>query len=149
MLKRLQSTGDQPWLLVLRIVAGGMLLLFGVMHLTGAAPMRPIVEAAGFPLPALNAVLAPVLQVAAGVLLLSGYLARVGAAIAIAVMLGALYTHLVVANADWPGENEPPIFFPFIPMVPGFVILVFGAGRWSVDRAATGQTPPAPTPAQT
>ena len=125
--------------------------MFGIMHLTGAMPMKPLVEAAGLPMPAITAIIAPLAQILAGLLLLSGAFARVGAVVAIATMLGALITHMKIPNDQWPtpSEIDPAIMAPgpeptFMMALAAIIILtaafvIFkGAGAWSVDgRCAT------------
>jgi putative oxidoreductase len=95
--------------------------------------MRPLVEAAGFPLPALVSPLGVAAEIVAGVSLLLGLWARVGAALAIPTMLGALYAHLVIDV--WPNgvENEPPLALPVIVMLACAHVLWLGAGRFSLD----------------
>lgn len=142
------KTCSNPALGVARIVAGLPLLAFGLMHLSGAAPMKPLLEAAGLPLVDVNAVLAPVAQVLAGALLIGGFYARVGAAIAIGTMLGAIYTHIQIPSDAWPttngGPEEPPLIFVAIAVaVLSVWVLVGGAGRWSID----GKQPSHPEPA--
>jgi len=130
---------------VARVLGGGPLLAFGAMHLSGAAPMKPLVEAAGFPAPELNAVLAPIAQVLAGLLILSGAFTRVGGVIAIATMLGALYTHAQIGTDEWPtpqpdGSIAPgpePMFLMVLAVViilASAFLLWKGAGAWSIDQ---------------
>jgi len=98
--------------------------------------MRPILEAAHIPLPALNAVVAPIFEVAAGLMILLGGFARIGAAIAIGTMLVALYAHL---TADWP--DEPPVVLPVAVLAAAAYVLYQGAGRWSLDAAGAARRP--------
>lgn len=89
-----------------RVLAGAPLLFFGVMHLVGAMPMEPLVEAAGLPMPSVMAILAPIAQVVAGLMLLVGVFARLGALLAIGTMAGAVVTHLKIPNDQWPMPTE-------------------------------------------
>ncbi len=147
----LTKTTNQKHIAIIRILAGAPLLMFGIMHLTGAMPMKPLIEAAGLPMPGITAIIAPLAQVLAGILLLSGAFARVGAVVAIATMFGALITHMKIPNDQWPtpSEIDPAIMVPgaeptfmmaiaaIIILTSAFVILK-GAGAWSVDgRCAT------------
>ncbi len=122
-------TGPLKAMIVPRVLAGLPLVGLNLMHLTGAAPLRPILEGAGIPLPGLNAVVAPVFGLLAGLMLLSGGLARVGGVIAIGTMSAAVYTHLV---HDW--TDEPPVALPIVVMLAAAVVVWKGAGAWSVDR---------------
>lgn len=130
----LQKTNGAKWVIAPRVIAGGMLLMFGVMHITGSAPMQPILEAANMPMPAVGAIVGPLGEIVAGLLLLSGAFARVGALLAIGVMGVAFISHL---RGDWP--DEPPIFLPFVVMIPAIVVLIVGAGKWSLDDAMTSK----------
>lgn len=142
----LTKTTNQKHIAILRIIAGAPLLMFGIMHLTGAMPMKPLIEAAGFPMPGITAIIAPLAQILAGLLLLSGAFARVGALVAIGTMFGALITHMKIPNDQWPtpSELDPSIILPgpeptFMMAIAAAVILfsayvIFkGAGAWSVD----------------
>lgn len=124
----LTRTDSSKLTLLPRLLAGGPLTALNIMHLTGAAPLRPILEGTNIPLPALNAVVAPIAGLVAGLLLLSGAFARVGALIGIGSMGVAIYTHLV---SDWP--DEPPIVLPIVVLLASVWVLIKGAGAWSVD----------------
>jgi len=149
----LTKTTNQKHIAIIRIVAGAPLLMFGIMHLTGAAPMEPLVEAAGLPMPAITATVAPLAQLLAGLLLLSGAFARVGALIAIPVMLGGLVTNFKIPNDQWPTPSEidpsilvmgqePGMLTPLaivVILLSGFIIFK-GAGAWSIDSKGAGST---------
>lgn len=158
----LTKTTNQKHIIIIRILAGAPLLMFGLMHLTGAMPMKPLVEAAGLPMPDMMAVVAPIAQILAGALLLSGAFARVGGVIAIGTMLGALMTHIKIPNDQWPtpSEIDPSIMTPgaeptFMMALAAIVILasayvIFkGAGAWSVDGKAAGASGSSPAPQTT
>ncbi len=147
----LLKTTNQKHLIIARILAGGPLLMFGAMHLSGAMPIKPLVEAANLPMPAVAAGVAPLAMILAGVLLLSGTAARLGGIAAIATMLTALITHLKIPNDQWPtpSEADPSIMVPgaeptFMMGLAAVILLasayiVFkGAGAWSVDGKITG-----------
>ncbi len=114
-----------------RLIAGLPLAVFATMHLVGAAPMKPILEAADIPLPGINAVVAPIVQVLASVLLLSGAFARLGGLLAAGTMAVALYSHAV---ADW--QDEPSPLIAAAVLVCSLYILWRGAGAWSLDARA-------------
>ena len=148
MTNALTKTTDQKHLAVLRIIAGAPLLFFGIMHLSGLMPMKPLIEAAGLPMPEVMALIAPLAQIVAGSLLLSGTLARIGSLIAIGTMLGAVMTHIKIPNDAWPmpTKEDPsalgaePTFMMAIAIVVilcSAYVLFKGAGAWSVDRGCS------------
>lgn len=147
-------TSNEKYIVVLRILAGTPLVLFGVMHLSGASPMEPLVEAAGLPLPALTAIVAPVVQVLAGLLLLAGALTRFGALMGAVVMLGGLITNFLIPNDQWPTPSEldpniivmgtePAMLTPIalIVMALSAFLMFKGAGAWSLDGRVYSKAP--------
>ena len=118
----------EKFLFVARVVAAVPLLGIGVQHLTGAAPMLPILEGAGVPFPEINAVLAPIGEVVAGLLLLFGVFPRVGGMMAVGSMLGALFAHV---RFDW--ADEPPIALPLVVLVLAALVAAKGAGAFAVS----------------
>ncbi len=158
----LLKTGNQKWIIALRILAGGPLTLFGLMHLVGAMPMQPLLEEAGLPSPSLMAILTPLVQLLAGLSLLLGAFTRVGAALAIATMAGALVTHIKIPNDKWPDVaawaenpdawNANPVYMaePTPMMLMAIVILLLsaaliylGAGAFSLDHKLASAEPAA------
>ena len=93
-------------------------------------------------LPELNATVAPLAEILAGLLLVSGGFARVGGLLAAATMVVALYAHVV---ADW--ADEPPVALPLAVLAGALYVLVRGAGAFSLDAAAGAERTAAPTPA--
>jgi putative oxidoreductase len=133
--RRVRATAPRRHLLIARIVAGVPLLGIGLAHVAVPdLPMRPLVEAAGFPFAALVAPVAVAAEIVAGLALLAGLWARVGAALAVPTMLGAVYAHLVIDT--WPNgaANEPPLALPLAVALAAAYVLWRGAGRWSLDR---------------
>ena len=118
-------------LFVLRVLAALPLLAIGVQHLTGAAPMLPILEGAGFPMPELGAIVAPIVEVAAGASLLLGFFPRLGALLALGSMSGAIVAPL---RFDW--ADEPPIALPIAIVLVALVVLKFGAGALGLHKRA-------------
>jgi putative oxidoreductase len=149
----LTQTTNTKHVAILRIIAGLPLLAFGVMHITGALPMEPLVEAAGLPMPGVAAMVTPPVMILAGVLLIAGLYARVGAVLAIGTMLGAVVTHIKIPSDGWPIPAETaPNPNPYVPMLvmaiaiilfSGYVVLK-GAGAWSVDGKGGSEKSEAP-----
>lgn len=140
--ERIRATAPYRHVIVARIVAGVPLLGIGFAHVFAPdAPMRPLAEAAGFPFPAVVSPVGVAIEIVAGLSLLLGLWARIGALLAIPVMLGAVYAHLVIDV--WPNgpENEPPIALPVAVLVAAAYVLWRGAGRWSLDRRREPRDP--------
>ena len=133
----IQATGDEVHLVVPRLIAGLPLLAIGLMHvLDDTTPMRPLVEAAGLPAAGLLSPLAVAAEIVAGALLLSGFYTRLGALVAIPVMVVAAYAHLAIDV--WPNSaGEPPIILPVVVLVCAVYVLYRGGGAWSVDALLT------------
>jgi len=157
----LQKTDGTKWMIALRVLAGGPLVFFGFMHLSGGMPMLPLLEAAGLPAPDLMAIVAPILQLVAGLSLLGGVFARVGGVLAIGTMAGAIMTHVKIPNDKWPdvtkyAENadawnanptymQEPTFMMMMAigiLVLSAIVVFKGAGAFSLDHKASA----APTP---
>jgi len=136
---RIRATSPHRHLLLVRIVAGAPLLGLGLAHaLVPEAPMGPLVEAAGIPFAGLVAPVGVALEIVTGLLLLLGLWARIGGLLAIPVMLGAIYAHLVIDV--WPNgpENEPPLALPIAVLLGAAYVAWRGPGRWSFDRRYAG-----------
>ncbi len=138
-MKTIQKTCSCKAVGIARIIIALPLLGIGAQHLLGTAPLKPILEAVNMPMADLNAVLAPILQVVAGALLISGFFARIGALLAIATMLGALYAHFTLDPVAHPeiAANLPPVFLPILIAVLSIALLIKGAGAFSLDRKLT------------
>jgi putative oxidoreductase len=132
-LSDLSSAGNERHLIAVRLVAGLPLLLIGLAHVfDDAAPMRPLVEAAGLPAASVLSPAAVGIEIVAGVLLLLGLYARLGALLAIPTMAVAAYAHLAIDT--WPNSaGEPPILLPVLVFASAAYVLLRGAGAWSID----------------
>lgn len=138
---RLRAAGAQRYVIVLRVIAGAPLLMTGLAQaLVPEADLRALVDAAGFPFAAVITPLGVGLKIVAGVLLLLGAWARIAGAVAVPIMLGALYAHMVIDV--WPNgpEMEPPLVAPIAVLLGSAYVVWRGAGRWSLDRRATKAT---------
>lgn len=141
----LLKTTPSKHVLIFRILGGAPLLFFGIMHLSGAAPMRPLIEAAGLPMPGFTAITGTITQIVAGLLLLAGAGVRLGAGIAILNMLAALYTHIQIPNDAWPvpvdtAPNPEPLWLmglAVVIIIASGYLLYKGAGAWSIDLKAS------------
>jgi uncharacterized membrane protein YphA (DoxX/SURF4 family) len=133
LLATMQGTTDWGVLLLLRVVVGLPLLFFGVLHLVSPDVLREILVAAGQPLIYLHSVLVPLVELLAGVLLLVGFLTRLGAVLAFALMVpAALLTFQV--NAGRGGPAVPTLALPVTLAVASFFLAVLGGGSGSIDQ---------------
>lgn len=133
----LRATAPHRHTLLPRVVGGVPLLGIGIVHVIDpTSPMGPLVEGAGFPLAEVISPAAVAVEILAGLSLLLGLWARLGALLAIPTMLGAVYAHLVIGV--WPNgpDKEPPLFLPIAVAVAAGYVLWRGAGRWSLDHRA-------------
>jgi len=127
-LDSIRGTRPLKHVAIARLVAGLPLVGVSIMHVIGAVPLRPILEAAKISMPDVSAILAPALGVLAGLMVVSGAFDWVGTEIACGSMPVALCAHLA---ADWP--DEPPIVLPIALLAASPYVLWRGGGAWSVD----------------
>ena len=139
--RNLRATSAGRHVIVPRVIAAVPLLGIGLIHVFAEGlGMRPLVEAAGLPAPALLAPLAVAVEIVAGLSLLLGAWARLGAALALVTMAVAVYAHIVIEA--WPNaEGEPHLALPLVVMACAAYVLWRGAGRWNVDARRTPSRP--------
>lgn len=135
-LLKLRKTEKIKWLIVPRVIAALPLVVFGSFHLTGMSPLREILLRANIPFPGINFYLAPLVMVLAGLSMGLGFYTRIGAAAASFAMLVAAYSKLVIE--EWPGPMEIPLALPLVVLGACAVLLVKGAGAWSLDAKVGG-----------
>ena len=144
-IRDIQRTHPSIVMLVLRLLAGLPLLVFGLRHFANLGHFRNIMVASGFPMVELNLVMAPAAECIAGLLLLSGLLARVGGLLGIGTMLPAIYATVTLAGLDVAslpaGLTEvpftPPLPLPIVVLLCSAIVVWRGGGSYSLD-AATG-----------
>jgi uncharacterized membrane protein YphA (DoxX/SURF4 family) len=131
-----RRTGPSKLLLLPRLLAGGPLVAFSAMHFMNPQHFRDILTAAGAPMVDLTVVAASAAEMAAGVLILTGFFARIGGLLGVATMLPAILT-----TVKFMGMPEhpfvPPLPLPVAVLVASAVVAWLGAGAFSADRAAT------------
>ena len=118
---------------IARVLAAVPLLLIGIQHLTGMAPMQPILEGAGLPFPEITATVAPIFEILGALLLLLGFQARLGGLITMGSMVGAIAAHVLFDHAKFEWADEPPMALPIIIFVLAAFILVAGPGAWALQ----------------
>ena len=142
---KIQQTSDAWYPLIPRLIAGGILTFFSVMHFGNPGHFRDILTAAGIPMVDLNVYAATATEFVAGLLLLSGFYTRVGGFLGIATMLPAIYATIKLASLTpetLPAGLEavpfvPPLPLPIVVTVASIAAIILGGGRFSVDRRMT------------
>ncbi len=145
-MKKLQQTTDNPIPIVPRLIAGAILTFFSVKHFSDPQHFANIMTAAGFPMVQLNVWAASITEFVAGMLLLTGFFARVGGVLGIATMIPAIIATLKIAGLEvdnLPGGLTevpfiPPLPLPIVTMVMSGIVLAIGGGKLSVDKMMTG-----------
>ncbi len=79
--------------------------------------------------------LGPIVEMVAGLLLVSGFLSRIGGLIGVAFMIAATYAHLVVDPEFLPFGNVTSfhVLVPIMVLAGSAYVLWRGGGAWSVD----------------
>jgi uncharacterized membrane protein YphA (DoxX/SURF4 family) len=132
LIQRLQQTTPRKIVLLPRLLAGLPLVVFSAMHFMNPQHFRDILIAGGVPLVEVNVWAASSAEMLGGVLLLTGYLARVGGLLGIATMVPAIVTTVKLASLpDRP--VIPPLPLPIMVFVASTIVLVLGGGAWSGD----------------
>ena len=142
LLQRLRHTTEDRRVAILRIVGGVPLLLFGIMHLADPEPFRQMLEVSGLPFVELNLIAAPLTEVAAGLLLISGYLARLSGIFAASTMIAAAYATVILARLG-SGPEVPPMALPVAVLAISTYVLWRGAGAWSLALRSVESEPSA------
>ncbi len=92
----LRKTNESKVTIGPRLIAALPLIAIGIGHLVDPESFRLILEGSGIPMLEFNLIVAPVVEIAAGTLLLVGLFARAGGLVAASTMLVALYSHAVI-----------------------------------------------------
>ena len=141
-MNKLQQTTDKAFPIVPRLIAGGILTFFSLKHFSDPGHFANIMTAAGLPMVDLNVWAASATELIAGILLLSGFLTRLGGLLGIATRVPAIIATLTIAGLDpenLPGGLTevpfvPPLPLPIVTMVTSLIALVLGGGKFSLDK---------------
>jgi len=140
-LNTLVKTTHNKYAGVIRIFLGGMFLTTGIMKLTIpllAAAFAGQLQSAGIPFHEFNIWFVPVFEVFVGVLLFIGLMSRLGALVAIGLMVVATYVHVVVDDPSlFPLQPEQPIIPIVVIVLSGIMIASFNDrmnGRFCLTR---------------
>jgi putative oxidoreductase len=123
----------------LRIFVGIIFVMTGAMKvfvpMLGEAFAGQL-TAANIPFADFNRIVVPLAELGVGAMLLAGVFARLASALVLAIMVVATYVHLVVDDPGlFPLQPTQPVV-PVVVMVLTAVVLVKGAGAWSLDLRA-------------
>lgn len=131
-----RQTRPNKWVGIIRMLLGIMFTITGLMKLFmadyGEAWSIQLMEAE-IPLYSFNYWFVPILETILGLLLLVGYYSRIGALLVLPIMIVAIYVHLTVTNPGaFPSQPQEP-FMPIAIIIMALIILIMGAGSWSLD----------------
>ena len=144
MFKRMMSTHAPAWVLLIRLMVGGVFLSEGIQKFLfsaelGAGRFAKI----GLPSPHVLAPLVGVFEITCGVLVLLGLLTRLATVPLLTIIGVALYTTkwpLLVQSGFWKVAHEARTDYAML--LGCLFLLIVGAGRWSMDagRGGSGAT---------
>ena len=121
---------------VFRVMLGAIFAMTGVMKIVVprlADAWSGQLIAAEIPLYTLSRWSVPFIEIVLGVSLLVGIASRLGALVAIGIMLVATYVHVVVDDPTlFPLQPSEPII-PVIIILMSLYVLCRGGGAWSID----------------
>ena len=142
LIQRLQQTTPRKIMLLPRLLAGVPLVFFGISHFMNPQHFRDILTAGGVPMVEVNVWAAASALVLGGVLLLTGFFARVGGLLGVVTMVPAIVVTVRLASVPDP-PFVPPLPVPIVVLVASAVVLVLGGGAWSADAHRHGANFPA------
>jgi len=140
-MNNLQQTSPNKFVGILRILLGIIFIMTGLMKLF----MADYAEAwsiqlteAEIPLYTFNYWFVPILETLLGLFLLLGYHSRISAFLVLPIMLVAIYVHLTVTDPGaFPSQPQEP-YMPIVIILMALVIIIKGAGNWSMDLKSNG-----------
>jgi uncharacterized membrane protein YphA (DoxX/SURF4 family) len=130
--QRLRQTKPRKLMLLPRLLAGFPLVAISAMHFMNPEHFRNILTAAGVPMVEVNVWAASSAEMFGGVLLLTGFFARVGGLLGVGTMAPAILATVKLAGAA-SDPKIPPLPMPIMVLVASAIVLVLGGGAWSAD----------------
>ena len=131
-MQRLQQTTPRKIILLPRLFAGVPLVVFSAMHFMNPQHLREILTAGGVPMVEVNIWAASSAEMLGGVLLLTGFFARVGGLLGVGTMMPAILTTVRLAGLP-DAPTVPPLPVPSMVLVASTIVMVLGGGAWSGD----------------
>ena len=131
-IQRLRHTTPRKFLVLPRLLSGLPLVVFSAMHFMNPQHFRDILTAGGIPVVEVNVWAASSAEMLGGLLLLTGFFARVGGLLGIGTMVPAILTTVRLAGLP-DAPMVPPLPLPIMVCVASTVVLALGGGAWSGD----------------
>ena len=128
----LQQTTPRKIILLPRLFAGVPLVVFSAMHFMNPQHLREILTAGGVPMVEVNIWAASSAEMLGGVLLLTGFFARVGGLLGVGTMMPAILTTVRLASLP-DAPTVPPLPVPIVVLVASTIVMVLGGGAWGGD----------------
>ena len=138
LIQRLQQTTPRKIMLLPRLLAGAPLVVFSAMHFMNPQHFRDILTAGGVPMVEESVWAASSAEMLGGVLLLTGFFARIGGLLGIGTMVPAILTTVKLASLP-DAPKTPPLPVPIMVLLASAVVLVLGGGAWSGDARRTAE----------
>ena len=132
LIQRLQQTTPRKIMLLPRLLGGLPMVFFGANHFMNPQHMRDILTAGGVPMVEVNVWAASLAEMLGGLLLLSGFIARLGGLLGVGTMVSAILTTVRLASLP-DAPMVPPLPLPIVVLVASTIVLIFGGGAWSGD----------------
>ena len=132
LIQQLRRTTPRKIILLPRLLAGVPLVVLSAMHFMNPQHFRDILTAGGVPMVDVNVWAASSAEMLGGVLLLTGFFARVGGMLGVGTMVPAILTTVRLASLP-DSPLVPPLPLPILVLVASKVVLVLGGGAGSVD----------------
>jgi len=136
-----RKTSPNKFVGILRILLGVLFIMTGLMKLFmaeyGEAWSIQLIEAE-IPLYTFNYWFVPILETILGMFLLLGFHSRISALLVLPIVLVAIYVHLTVTDPGaFPSQPQEP-YMPIVVLLMALVVLIKGAGSWSMDLKSPG-----------
>jgi uncharacterized membrane protein YphA (DoxX/SURF4 family) len=131
-IRRVRQTTQRKIILLPRLLAGVPLVVFSAMHFMNPQHFRAILTAVGVPMVEVNVWAASSAEMLGGLLLLSGFFARVGGLLGVGTMVAAILTTVRLASLP-DAPTVPPLPVPILVLAASTVVLMLGGGAWCGD----------------
>ena len=135
-MENLRHTSPNKLIGGIRIMLGIIFLMTGMMTLFMADYTHAFdiqLTLSEIPMKVFFMLFIPVLEVVMGIILLVGFYTKIGALLALPIMLVAIYVHLIAVHPDaFPSQPQAPIM-PVMVIIMAVMVLMKGGASWSMD----------------